>query len=1142
VELCGPDDEALKYQLLLDAATRYEAGLGDRREAIQVLTEALELRPADAEVVGRLDRLYTAERMWPELLDNLRLQAAAAGDPAVRLALKGRIARLLAGELDDARQALEAYHEVLDAGYDESAARAIRELGESRDELRLDAASALEPVLRSAGKHAELLDTLEMRLRAQSEPADRARTLRSLAEVAERSLGDASRAEGALLRALGEEPSSAGLHAEIERLADSLGADGWHRYADALAERAGAIFDVELATDLYVRLGRVADAKLRDEGRAAAAYVAAAERAGDTPQVLGALDRLYGNLGDTRALADVLERRIAIEAEAAAQADLYHRLAVLQIKSLGEPGQGLTLLRQALERVHDHARSREALEALLEDGGMFDDAFEALEWVYRTLGKSQDLARLYDRKVGRAQGPGERTRARLDLARVLEAEVHDGAQAQRVIEAAVLDDPSDQDALAELYRLATANQAFQDASQALARALGSAKDLSPATASELWIRLAGWRRDKLGDAAGAEEALTEALRLDAESLTILRALEDLRRGPGRERDLVETLRTRAKLETDLEAKRAALREAKALAETTLRDTALAEATLRDLLHEDEADAWGLEELTRLREAAGDFAEVVTLLLRRAELAADGADALALKKRAAEVLTDKIGDLPRAIALYEDVLDSEPTDATAAGRLRGLYGQARRDRDLGKLLERLIDVATSPRERSVLRMELAKLEEEKFAAPDDAVDTLRAVIEEEPGNQDAILALSALLEKTGKDAELAELLKSQLEAAKERGDTGAELGLLVRLGEVYETRLEDAAAAQATYEAVLERDPSHRGALEATARLSERRDAWSTAAGALAKLVELSADATGLPFALRLAAAREKLGDSEGVEEALKLALKLEPANREVRTQLQALYEKGKKWVELADLLVGDAELLAAANPVAAAPPPAPTPSTRSVGSSASVPPPATSEPVLAQVNLLRRAAEIHSEKRKSPADAIPILERAAALVPHDRQLLLVMCDAYNAAKRERDAAKVLEQVIASFGNKRTKELSLYHHRLGRALAQLGDRDVALTHYDMAFKIDPGSVLVLRDLGVLAFETNDLERAQKTFRALLLQRLDGTTGISKGEVFYYLGEISARQGDKEKARTMFERAIENEPTLERAKTKLLELKG
>jgi tetratricopeptide (TPR) repeat protein len=156
--------------------------------------------------------------------------------------------------------------------------------------------------------------------------------------------------------------------------------------------------------------------------------------------------------------------------------------------------------------------------------------------------------------------------------------------------------------------------------------------------------------------------------------------------------------------------------------------------------------------------------------------------------------------------------------------------------------------------------------------------------------------------------------------------------------------------------------------------------------------------------------------------------------------------------------------------------------------------------------------------------------------------LLLLCDAYTASGREQDATVVLERIIASFGQKRTKELSVFHHKLGKALAQLGQKDTALAQLDMAFKIDPGSVPVLRDLGVLALDSGDLERAQKTFRALLLQRLDAGSGISKGEVFFYLGDISKRQGDAPKAKQMLERALENEPGLERAKTLLESLKA
>src|SRR6185369_3647863 len=100
------------------------------------------------------------------------------------------------------------------------------------------------------------------------------------------------------------------------------------------------------------------------------------------------------------------------------------------------------------------------------------------------------------------------------------------------------DDVADAEVLAELERLAPVTNGFREAADALARALANATDVPSATRSELWTRLAGWRRDKLEDGRGAEAAFIEARKLEPENLEILRQIEDLQRSPGRERDLV----------------------------------------------------------------------------------------------------------------------------------------------------------------------------------------------------------------------------------------------------------------------------------------------------------------------------------------------------------------------------------------------------------------------------------------------------------------------------------------------------------------------------------------------------------------------------------------------------------------------------
>jgi tetratricopeptide (TPR) repeat protein len=262
------------------------------------------------------------------------------------------------------------------------------------------------------------------------------------------------------------------------------------------------------------------------------------------------------------------------------------------------------------------------------------------------------------------------------------------------------------------------------------------------------------------------------------------------------------------------------------------------------------------------------------------------------------------------------------------------------------------------------------------------------------------------------------------------------------------------------------------------------------------------------LSVRLADVFVRLKDEASSERALERGLASEPNNPDLRRRLAQTYEKTQNWGRLAALMAAEAE---------------------------------SATDVAEKVRVYRAAADLFLTKQKDPAAAASLLEKASALLPLDRDLLLVLCDAYSAAGRSRDAAAALEKVVASFAGKRSKELALIHQRLARAYLTDGDKARALTELDQAFKIDPGSVHVLRDLGSLSIETGDLDRAQKTYRALLLQKLDNSSPISKGEVFFHLGEISSRQGDKAKAVQMLERALENDPGLSTAKNLLAELK-
>ena len=1117
VELADASEGDLRYELNVKAAECWEKQLEDRREAISALTSALDARPADPAVLKSLERLYRDEKLWDDLLGNLQLQASAAETSEQRVALRTAIGDLHAKELESPTDALDQYRLVLDDdAANDHAILAVRAIGESREELRLDAAAILEPVLRAGARHEELCAILELRLKAETDPADRARTLRAIAAVEDEGRKRPAAAESALLRALEDTPDDASLHEDIEKMCAR--SEGFPRYADALGARAAALFDAVVARDLYVRLGRVAEEKLTDDRRAVEAYAKAVEHAGDQPELLVALDRLYGRLGEHKDLADVLERRVPLAESDADRADLLHRLAVIQIESFGDKAQGLSTLRQALDRAPEHAAACAALEALTDTRELFDEAAEALEGVYKALGRHAALAKLYEKRIGHADAAGDRVRLRLDLARVLEERGGDAKAAQGALEAAFADDPTDADVLAEIERLAPITDGWKSAAEALDKAIRT-RDLPAETARDLWMRIAGWRKDKIGDPRGAEGALEEALKHDPQSDFILREIEVLQRSAGRERDLVATLRRLAALDALVGASSDLRREAKTLAETVLHDDALVEAILREMLATDENDGWALGELTTVREKASDYQEVLSLLVRQADLAADGATIRATRHAAAAVAREKLADDEKAIDLYSQIFEDEPADARASAALRDLYAKVKKHKELLALLTRLIDLADKPEARNALRLEAAGICVDKLGAETEATELLRAVLDEDQGNEKATLLLSQLLEKSGRDQELAELLSTQIELAEGQGARDKELAFRVRLGEVYETRLNDIAKAIETYKDVIGKAESHKGARIALARLFEHRGEKAEAAKTLENVLAQVSGEEAVKTALHLADLYVALKQDDDVRRVLERGLAADDKTPEIRKRLLALYEKLSAWAELAEMIKGDAE---------------------------------AARENAEKVRLFRKAAEIHQHKRSDPGSAADLLVKASELSPGDRELLLALCDAYSASGRGKQAAEALQKIVESYGGRRSKELSTIHHRLAKAYLAEGEKERSLEQLDIAFKIDPGSIGVLRDLGVLSLELASsgddaaakkahMDRAQKTFRALLLQKLDDHSPISKGEVFYYLAEISHREGDDKKAQQMLERSLDANKDFAPAKELLAKVK-
>ncbi len=1100
----GQASEDLQFALLTRAAEFLEKSLSDAPRAIECLGQALSVRPGDARTVGELNRLYRSEEMWAELLDNLRLEAGTAETAEQRLEVRHEIARILAEKMESFEEALEAFGVILDEKPDDEAALdAVFALVKREQHLSRQAADLLIPALRQTELRARLVKALKLRLADEQDPSARVETLRTIAQVQEEDLKDQGAAFESLLLALMETPEAGDLYPELERLA--LGTEGWARFAEVLHQRASETFDAEVAADMWVRLGVLYEERLDNKEQAVDAYQAAAEQVGDRTELLDALDRLYTSLDDTDAVVELLERRMALADTDEAHAKLLCRQGQLQLEKQKEPAEALSSFRSALERDLHNQEASELLSRLLAEDEFFEEVFEILDGVYRDRPSGPDLAALHELRVKRASSPEERLDMRRGLAQVLEEECGDALAAQRTLQEGLVDDLHDEGLRDEIERLLPITGAWSEAADALIAAVRSVEGVDPDVARELCIRAAEWQRDRAGEAAAGEKALLLAHEYAPDSDEVLEQIEALQEGEGREKDLLLTLRKRANLAVDEGTKVEFLRRCQALAET-LGQNAVAEEILREILESDPDDLSALEALSYLRRAAGDDEETFQLLSRRIELETDPDKLRVLRFDSAELARDKLNRVDDAIALFEVLFDDAPDDSSVATALREAYEKAKRYDELGELVRRMMESTQDPAENADLKVVLARLRREQFDDVDGAVELLEEVFATDPAHANAAIVLADVYESAGRIEDLTDLLGRQAKLAGEQGEDGVALSFLRRRAGLFESELSDNERAIATWFEIREKEDTLE-VLEVILRLQLAAGHHAEAATSLEEIALSVDDSEKLVRRAQLAELYRELGETDAMIRTMEGSLEIAPESRQLRDTLRKEYEKMASWDKVAELIVADAEA-------------------------------ASSD--TGRVDLYREAADIYLKKCKNPEAGADLLGKAAKLAPDDRALLLELCDALSASGRGSEAVEVLQQVVESYGGKRSKELGEIHRRLATAYLSQGDGEKALAELDRAFRIEPGNISVLKQLGEVAFETGDMKKSQQMFRALLLQRLDDSSPITKAQVFCKLGNVHQKLGETSKAKQMYERAVQADDSLEEAKDALAQL--
>jgi tetratricopeptide (TPR) repeat protein len=120
-------------------------------------------------------------------------------------------------------------------------------------------------------------------------------------------------------------------------------------------------------------------------------------------------------------------------------------------------------------------------------------------------------------------------------------------------------------------------------------------------------------------------------------------------------------------------------------------------------------------------------------------------------------------------------------------------------------------------------------------------------------------------------------------------------------------------------------------------------------------------------------------------------------------------------------------------------------------------------------------------------------------------------------------------VIETFGRKRSPERAEFHYQWARVAASARQFDEAMAELEHATKMDLGHQDALHMLASLAQQQNDLERAERAYRGLLLllrrQKSDASDALAQAEVFFELYRIALARQQQGSAAELLASALE-----------------
>jgi golgin subfamily B member 1 len=933
-----PEADALgRVALLREMADIYKEQLKLEMMVIKTYDQILQLVPDDATALYELMVAYEAAGRWNDLIAILTRRAEIAEEPARKIEILQRIAALWMDRFNNFNRAVEPLEQIL-----------------AVDPANTGAIEALKGVYQKRRAWRPLIDLMEKEHAALGGDAA-LRCLKEMAQIAGERLADPALAAELWKRVLDADPRSAEALANLEKLAERN--KDWAGLAAVLEKRVSAISDVEEKVQLLTKLGTVWKDRVKDHGKAAEAWMAllgvqpgnakamrALKDAYQAAQDWDALEQLFRDAEDYEGLVEVLGIAADRAPDPESKIALSFRCAELYDQPIGQPDRAVRHYERILTVDPKNLRAAEALVP-----------------IYKRAEKWNRLVGVLEIALDAAKDREERVLRMDELRELSAAKLNNRALAFQWATRAFEEFPTEP-SVREALEVATEGSGAYDVLIELYKKKLDAFPQAERIAVERYIaKVALERLGSVDDAVAGYRAVLAANPADEEALA---ALDNIFRTTARWDDLSAIIAQRIERAEDADARRGLMIEMAHLYEEGMDEAQRAAAAYKAVLDAYPDSEEALLALERLYQAGEQWNELVDILERHRGLYAGGGDDWRrVGFRMAALFDGEIGDKPRAIAMYRELLDTKPGDPEAIAAAEHLlrdekhrvevatmmrpHLQAAGDwRRFAWVLSILIESSDERSARLALNVELADIYADHLDEKRLAFDTLGAALRENAGDVGLWDKMTALAAALAMERDLAERLSEAYGGGAVEGDLAIDLAR--RLAALYSEALGKPAAAEPYHRRVVAADPAARGSFAALEELYTASERWDD----LLQLYRdaLAADAVDdkLAFLLKICFIVDEVRrDVPQAIDAYRAVLAIDATNAESIRALTVLYEEAGRYDDLAVLLLDQ------------------------LGSATGT----------ESVSLLFRLGEISEKHLDAPSDALDYFEKVLAVDP-----------------------------------------------------------------------------------------------------------------------------------------------------------------